>query len=67
MAATVRAEQGPALGRLLIAPPAGMSPELARLIDALAREAAARDHAADNAGKALAGAPDHAEAKPDAA
>ena len=34
-----------ALGRLLVEPPKGMPVEIARIIDALAREQATRDHA----------------------
>ena len=53
MTATARTHTSAALGRLLVRPPRGLDPDLARLIDALAREAARRDHAAENSRSGL--------------
>lgn len=51
---SVRADKPVPLGRLLVPPPKGLNHELARLIDALAREQARRDHLAENPAKPLA-------------
>lgn len=66
---SVRADKPVPLGRLLVPPPKGLNGDIARLVDALAREAARRDHLAENPPKALAEGADEREASaaPDAA